>query len=160
MAMSASPTTTETPADRVLTLTRVFDAPRHVVFEMWTKGEHLAMWCAPAGFTIPESEGDIRPGGKWSSCMRSPQGDEYRLGGVYRDIVEDEFVSFTHAWEEETGSGPETLVTVRFADFEGKTMLTFEQGVFSSRESRDSHHGGWSQCFDRLDEYLGTITRQ
>ena len=62
------------PANRVLEITRIFSAPRHLVFEAWTKTEHLREWCAPKGFTIPFSEGDLRPGGKWRSCMRTPDG--------------------------------------------------------------------------------------
>jgi uncharacterized protein YndB with AHSA1/START domain len=64
----------DAPADRVLVLTRVFDAPRRLVFEAWTKKEHLDRWCAPRGFTIPSSEGDLRPGGVWRCLMIAPNG--------------------------------------------------------------------------------------
>jgi uncharacterized protein YndB with AHSA1/START domain len=146
------------PADRVLVITRVFDAPRRLVFEAWTTKEHLDRWCAPRGFTIPWSEGDLRVGGPWRSCMRSPEGVEYRLRGTYREIVQDELLVFTHAWEEDDGTpGPETIVTVRFADENGKTRLTFEQGPFKSVESRDGHKGGWTQCLERLAEHIANL---
>ncbi|MBV8900016.1 MAG: SRPBCC domain-containing protein [Verrucomicrobia bacterium] len=69
--------------------------PCRLVFEAWTAKEHLDQWCAPHGFTIPWSEGDLRPGGAWRCCLRSPEGVEYRLGGTYREIVQDELLVFT-----------------------------------------------------------------
>jgi uncharacterized protein YndB with AHSA1/START domain len=145
-------------ADRSLVLTRVFDAPRRLVFEAWTKAEHLAKWSAPRGFTLIEQRADCRPGGAWDCVMVMPDGTRLPLGGVYREIVQDELLVFTHTWKDEHGVPEhETLVTVRFADENGKTRVTLEQGVFKSAESRDGHNGGWSECFDRLAELLRTI---
>lgn len=149
---------TQRPADRVLVLTRVFDAPRSLVFEAWTDKEHLDQWCAPRGFTIPSSEGEFRPGGPWRSCLCAPDGTEYRLRGTYREIIPDELLIFTHVWEEDDGTlSPETIVTVRFADENGKTRLTFEQGPFRSVESREGHLGGWTGCLERLAEHLANL---
>lgn len=146
---------TEAPADRSLVLTRVFDAPRHLVYEAWTKKEHLDQWCAPHGFTIPSSEGDFRVGGAWRTLMIAPNGEKYPVRGIYREIVQDELLVFTHMWEEDDGTPEhETIVTVRFADEGGKTKVTLEQSIFKSVESRDGHNGGWSQCLERLDELL------
>ena len=148
----------EAPADRVLVITRVFAAPRHLVFEAWTKKEHLDQWLAPRGFTILHSEGDLRPDGVWRSCMVSPDGVRHPLSGVYREIVEDELLVFTHAWENEEGKrGHETLVTVRFADEGGGTKVTFEQAIFETVESRDGHQGGWTECLEKLAEYLAKL---
>lgn len=143
-------------AERTLTLTRVFDAPRRLVFEMWTKGEHLSRWSAPGGFTMRDAGSEIRPGGAWHICMISPTGEEYRAGGVYREIVQDELLVFTHAWEGDDGKPEhETQVTVRFADCgANRTEMRFEQACFKSVESRDSHAGGWSECFDKLADLL------
>jgi uncharacterized protein YndB with AHSA1/START domain len=152
---------THQPADRILVITRVFDAPRSLVFEAWTTKEHLDQWCAPRGFTIPQSGGEFRPGGPWRSCMRAPDGTEYRLRGTYREIVQDELLVFTHAWEEADGTlGPETIVTVRFTDENGKTRLTFEQGPFQSIEARDGHKGGWTECLERLAEHIANLQRR
>src|SRR4051794_27647710 len=105
------------PADRALVLTRVFDAPRALVFQAWTQREHLMRWCAPRGFDITYSEGDLRPGGSWRSCMRSPDGVDHWVGGVYREIVPDQRLVFTHGWDGKDGKpGHETTVTVTFAD--------------------------------------------
>ncbi len=146
---------TSTSQKQELTITRVFDAPRSLVFRMWTEQEHIVKWCAPRGFTIPHNKADVRPGGAWRACMRSPEGKDYWLQGVYREIVEPERLVFTHVWEDEDGKpGHETLVTVTFAEQDGKTKLTFHQAVFESVEQRDSHLEGWSESLDRLEEYL------
>ena len=90
--------------------------------------------------------------------MRSPDGVEYRISGIYREVVEDELLVFTHAWENEAGQrGHETLVTVQFADHGGKIRLTFHQAIFESIESRDAHEGGWSECLDILSDYLAAL---
>lgn len=149
---------TEAHADRSLVITRIFDAPRPLVFEAWTKKEHLDRWCAPHGFTIPFSEGDLRPGGVWRSLMIAPNGEKYPVKGVYREIVPNELLVFTHAWEEDDGTPEhETVVTVRFADEGDKTRLTLEQSVFRSVESRNGHEGGWSQCLERLGTLLAGL---
>jgi uncharacterized protein YndB with AHSA1/START domain len=145
-------------AEMKIVITRIFDAPRKLVYETWTKPEHLKKWSAPHGFTIPVSEGDLRVGGTWRACMIAPDGNKLWLSGVYREVVENELLVFTHAWENENGEpGPETLVTVRFADHGRKTQLTFEQSGFASTESRDGHEGGWSQFFERLAEHLNEL---
>lgn len=145
--------------DRMLVLTRIFDAPRELVFEAWTKPEHLNRWCAPKGFTIPHSEGDIRPGGFWRTCMRTPDGFDCWLSGTYREIEPPEFIRFTHAWEEDGKRGHETVVTIRLTPYGQKTKLMLEQGLFDSKPSRDGHRGGWSECLDRLAELLVAFGR-
>ena len=143
--------------DRTLTITRTFDAPRELVFKAWSQPEHLVRWWAPTGFTTPSCEMEFRPGGSYRSVIRSPEGKEHRMRGVYHEVVPPERLVMTFAWEDEAGQpGHETLITVTFADQAGKTRLTFEQGVFETVESRDSHLGGWSQFMDSLARYLAT----
>ena len=80
------------------------------------------------------------------------------MRGVYREIVEPDRIVFTFAWEDEKGDpGHETLVTVTFAEHDGKTKLTFHQAVFESIAVRDSHREGWSECFDRLEAHLAEL---
>jgi len=149
---------TEAPADRTLVLTRVFDAPRHLVFEAWTKKEHLDQWCAPHGFTIPHSKGDFRTGGAWESLMIRPDGEKFPVSGVYKEIVQDQLLVFTHGWIEDNGKRDyETTVTVRFESEGAKTKVTLEQAIFKSIESRDGHQGGWTECLERLADYLPKI---
>jgi uncharacterized protein YndB with AHSA1/START domain len=144
--------------DRELWITHVFDAPRDLVFKAWTDPVHLARWSGPRGFTASHSTMDIRPGGAFRSCLRSPEGVEHWVRGIYREIVEPERLVFTHAWEDSTGTpGLETLVTITFADHGRKTSMTFHQAIFASIESRDGHQGGWTSSFERLGAYLVTL---
>src|SRR5215469_858474 len=86
-----------------LTIVRIFDAPVSLVFRCWTEPEHMRRWSAPHGFTIPVSEGELRPGGRWRACMVKPDGTKLWLGGIYREIVQDRLLVFTHAWDQEDG---------------------------------------------------------
>lgn len=135
-----------------LTIVRDFAAPRALVFAAWTQPAHLKRWSAPRGFKIPESEGDLRPGGAWRAVMVGLEVGRLELTGVYRGIVPDRLLVFTHRW---VGEETETTITVRFSDLPGGgTRMKFEQTGFASPESRDGHGEGWSECFDRLDELL------
>ena len=90
--------------------------------------------------------------------MISPQGERFPVGGVYREIIPNELLVFTHIWEEDDGTPEhETVVTVRFADEGTKTKVTLEQSVFRSVESRDGHIGGWSEALERLQDLLTKI---
>ncbi|MEJ0001042.1 MAG: SRPBCC domain-containing protein [Verrucomicrobiota bacterium] len=144
--------TVTTPEQLKLSLTRVFAAPRELVFEACTKKEHMDRWMCPHGFTIPESGGELRAGGSWHCVMIAPNGERCPVAGVYEQVVPNELLVFTHAWEGDDGK-PEhwTTVTMRFEDAgEGRTRLTLEQSVFRSQESRDRHVGGWTQCLEKL----------
>ena len=140
-----------------LTITRLLDAPRNLVFKVWTQPEHMVRWLGPKGFTAPSCEIDLRPGGAWRACIRSAEGKDHRMQGVYREIAPPERLVFTFAWEEDGVPGHETLVTITFAEQGSKTLFTFHQATFASVESRDSHHGGWSSSFDRLADYLASL---
>jgi uncharacterized protein YndB with AHSA1/START domain len=141
--------------DNELVINRVFNAPRDIVWKAWTDPEQLKEWSAPNGFTLPISEGDLRPGSAWRAQMRKDDGTELDLGGVYREIAAPERLVFTHVWMDENGKpGPETLVTVTFTDRGGKTEMNFRQSGFDSVESRDGHSEGWTECFDKLAELL------
>lgn len=153
-------TSAATTSDRELTITRTFNAPRRLVWEAWTKPEHLSHWSGPQGFTTPFSEMDFRLGGTYRTCLRSPVGQDHWVQGVYREIIEPERLVFTHAWEDEDGKPKhETLVTITFTEHDGQTKLTFHQAIFESVESRDSHEEGWSESLDRLDQYLVEASR-
>ena len=153
--MAAARSNPPAVASGELVITRVFNAPRALVYRAWTEPGHIRQWSAPHGFTIIHAAGDLRPGGAWRSCMRSPEGEELWLGGTYREVVENELLVFTHAWDGTDGKpGRETLVTVRLQDHGDKTRMTFSHARFESAAQRDGHQGGWTQCFDRLDAYL------
>jgi uncharacterized protein YndB with AHSA1/START domain len=110
----------------------------------------------PRGFTASHVQQDLRSGGVWRACLHpSDGGRDLWHGGVYREVVEPERLVFTFAWDTEDGRrGHETLITISFAEEQGKTRMTFRQAVFESVERRDAHEKGWSSTFDRLVEYL------
>ncbi len=156
MASSAHSTKVLEPADRVLVIERVFDAPRALVFRAWTDPGHAARWAGPRGFTAIHLRQDLRPGGAWRTCLRADDdGRELWQGGVFREVVAPERLVFTFAWDQEDGTrGPETLVTINLVESHGKTKMTFRQAVFDSVAQRDGHQGGWNSAFDRLAELL------
>ena len=138
-----------------LVITRVFDAPRRLVFEMWTEPEHLVRWWGPCGFTTISGWLDVRPGGTWSRSMRAPDGSVIRKHGVYREIVAPERLVLTYITDDAAGNpGPETLVTVTFADLGGKTRLTLHQTAFQSVAARDDHRRGWTSALERFAVHL------
>ena len=142
-------------ADRELVITRIFDAPCRLVFKMWTEPEHLVRWWGPSGFTTISGRMDVRTGGVWSRSMRAPDGRVIRKHGVYREIVMPERLVFTYVTDDPVGNpGPETLVTVTFADLCGKTRLTLHQAGFASVLAREAHHAGWTSCLERFAEHL------
>ena len=152
--MAATATATNAMAQHELVITRTFDAPRALVFTAWSKAEHAVRWFGPKNFTVPHCKMDFRVGGAYRACICSPDGQEYWMRGIYREIVEPERIVFTFAWEEEGERGRENLVTVTFAEQDGKTRMIFRQAFFESVSERDSHNEGWSECFDRLAQFL------
>jgi uncharacterized protein YndB with AHSA1/START domain len=143
------------PAERVLVITRVFDAPRALVFKAWTDPRHARKWWGPRDYPVDHLEMGVRPGGVWRGCLRGKEnGKELWQGGVFREVVEPDRLVFTFAWDQEGERGLETLVTVTFADAGGKTRMTFHHAPFQSIEERDGHQGGWTSTFDRLEEYM------
>ena len=150
-------------AERELVVTRIFDAPRLLLFKMWTEPEHLARWWGPRGFTGLSGRMDVRPGGTWTRSMQAPDGSVIRKHGVYRDIVAPERLVFTYVTDGPEGNpGPATLVTVTFADVGGKTRLTLHQAPFQAVATRDDHRRGWTGALERFAEYLAAnaVTRQ
>ena len=143
------------PAERVLILTRTLAAPRELVFKVWTQPEYLSRWWGPKDFTLPFCEQDFRPGGKYKFCMLAPDGFECWVWGEYREIVEPERIVFTWVRPPMDGLPERTnLVTVTFEAFGDKTNLTLHHAIFLTTEDRDGHNGGWSQCLDRLVDYI------
>jgi uncharacterized protein YndB with AHSA1/START domain len=154
--MAAKSSAAAESADRELTIKRVFDAPRQLVFKAWTDPEHLMRWWGPHGHTTVSCEMDVRVAGAWRFCMRSSNGTEEWQQGAYREIVEPERLVFSYAFEDAAGKpGHQSVVTVTFADYEGnKTALTLHQAVFESVLVRDDHVRGWGESLDRLAEYV------
>jgi uncharacterized protein YndB with AHSA1/START domain len=145
-------------SDREIVLSRVFDAPRDVVFAVWTDPEQVGRWWGPKGFTTTIHAMDVRPGGVWRFVMHGPDGTDYDNTIVFDEIVPPERLAYTH------GGAPGEPVfgaTVTFADLDGKTELTLRMW-FESKAERDRQieevgaiEGG-NSTLDRLGEYLAT----
>ncbi len=141
-------------ADREIVATRIFDAPRELVFEAWTDPEQIARWWGPRGFTTTIHEMDVRPGGHWRFIMHGPDGVDYRNHSVYTEVVKPERISYHHI------SGPAFHMTATFEAQGKKTKLTARM-VFDSAAQRDKvakEFGaveGLGQTLDRLGEHVG-----
>ena len=151
-------TTTRTTIE--LVINRTFRARRALVFACWVEQEYKEQWQgAPEGFTVTFAEADIRVGGSFKLCMRSPEGVDHWLQGRYLRVVKPELLEFTHCWLDSDGQpGQETLVTITFADRGKGTELTLRQRGFSSAGSRNGHELGWTSTLDRLTTYLNEIS--
>jgi uncharacterized protein YndB with AHSA1/START domain len=156
-------------AGQALVITRIFDAPRELVWRAWTEPEMAMKWWGPKGFTTPACRIDLRVGGSYLFCMRSPEGQDYWSTGVYKEIVTLERIVCTDSFADEqgnvvpasrygmTGDFPlELLVTVTFEEQDGKTKMTLTHAGFPVGEHRDGAQQGWSEMFDKLAESLRT----
>lgn len=149
------PASDATVDDRVLVITRVFDAPRDLVWQAWADPKMAIEWAGPRDYPAISVEGDFRVGGKYRTVLKSKEtGELLAHGGVYRDIVLNKLIAFTFAWDEDRGDG-EMLVTLTFEDAgKGKTKFTLRQERFASVAERDGHNVGWNSAFDRLADFL------
>jgi uncharacterized protein YndB with AHSA1/START domain len=152
--MAVASNANQARAQHELVITRTFDAPRNLVFKAWTAPEHMVRWLGPHNFTAPSCKMDFRPGGAYRACICAPDGKKYWMRGIYREIVEPERLIFTFSWEEDGERGRETMITITFGEQGDKTRMTFRQAFFETVENRDSHHGGWTECFERLAQFL------
>lgn len=152
-------TTFTTPSDREVAATRVFDAPRRLVFDAHTKPEHIRHWMlGPEGWTMPVCEVDLRPGGGWHFVWRRADGDEMEMRGVYKEVVPPVKLVSTESWG---GDWPETINTVTLTEKDGKTTLTMTI-LYPSKEARDAAlktgmKEGMSQSYERLADYLHSM---
>ena len=144
-----------TPSDTEITLTRLFDAPRHLVFEAMSKPEHIKRWWGNLGdgYSVPVCEVDLRVGGKWRFVNRHPQG-EAEFYGVYKEINPPARVVFTEIFAPFPDA--ESIVTTVLTEEGGKTRLT-ATSKYPSKEVRDMVLGtgmerGAALSYDRLDE--------
>ena len=148
-----------TPSEREIVMTRVFDAPRRLVWEAWTNPEHLPRWMlGPEGWSMPVCDLDLRPGGAWHFVWRRADGTEMEMRGEYREIAAPERLVSTESWG---GDWPETLITLILSEEDSKTTIT-QTILYPSKEARDAAlktgmSDGVSVSFDRLAAYLSSI---
>ena len=140
---------------RTLVIERVFKAPPDQVFKAWTDPAILIKWWGPEGFSTPECQMDVRPGGAWRTRMVGPNGDHI-VSGVYRQIAPPRRLVMTWAWQQDGGGrGHETEVDVTFEPVPRGTRMRLVQSVFDSVEQRDNHNMGWASSFNDLDRVFG-----
>jgi uncharacterized protein YndB with AHSA1/START domain len=155
----AGVTDVDTPSDCEARITRVVDAPRHLVFKAWTDPAIVPRWLlGPEGWTMPVCEMDLRPGGTWRYVWRKADGAELAMTGSYREVVPPERIVSTERWGPEW---PETVNTVVFTEAAGQTTITLTI-LYPSREARDAAMrtgmtAGADQSFARLDRVLATM---
>lgn len=140
--------TTSNNSDKVLEMIELFDATPESVFNAWTVKKEFISWYGPEGFSVPFCEMDVRIGGKWRACIRSMDGSEYWMQGIYKEIIKPVKLVFT--FEDGSGKsipGEETTVTITFTQKGKKTEMKFIQTNFPNSALRDSHYGGWSSAF-------------
>lgn len=158
LARSNADVTVTLPSDREIAFSRVFEHPRALLFEAWTKPEHIRQWWGCHGSTLTVCEIDLRPGGAWRFIIRMPDASEHPFYGVYRDIVPNERLVYTECYDVPQIGSPEWLTTITFEEFRGKTKLTHSI-LHRSREARDGHlqagmEAGAIQTLRRLDEHV------
>jgi uncharacterized protein YndB with AHSA1/START domain len=146
-----------TPLD--LTITRTFNGPRDLVYELFTEPKHVVKWMGPRDFEARSFTQEARVGGKWRGMLQPLKGGrDLWQGGTFLEIDPPSRVSYTFAWDDENGNpGEETVVTLDFEAQGNSTKLTFHQTGFTSEGDRDGHYGGWSETFDKLEEYLSAV---
>jgi uncharacterized protein YndB with AHSA1/START domain len=156
-AMNATSLTT--PSDLEVVITRTFDAPRRLVFDAWTRPEHVPRWMlGPEGWSMPVCEIDLRPGGGWHFVWRKSDGTEMGMRGQYREVVPPERLVHTESWGPEW---PETVNTLVLTEEEGRTTAVLTL-LYPTRKDRDAALAtgmkeGMDVSYERLAAYLETM---
>jgi uncharacterized protein YndB with AHSA1/START domain len=147
-----------TPGTEIV-MTRVFDAPRELVFEAHSSCEHVSKWWGPRGFETISCELDFRPGGRWRIVHAKAGGEKYAFSGEYKEIVRPERFVWTFSYESHDFEPGEELFT--FEEHDGKTTLTarseFDSAEFRDQVLRSGMVDGAIETYDRLEEYLEAL---
>ena len=135
-----------------LTLKRRLNAAPEKVFDAWTDPKKIVKWFGPGAVKTLEAHADARVGGTFRILMRSPDGEEHDVSGVYRKVVPNEELVFTWAWR----STPEreSLVTIQIKPDGDGSLLTLTHERFFDENARDHHQEGWVGCLDKLEKYF------
>jgi uncharacterized protein YndB with AHSA1/START domain len=135
-----------------LTIKRRFKASPAKVFKAWTDPKELTKWMGPRETIALVAEADVRVGGHYAIMMKTQDGVEHNVGGVYREVVPGEKLVFTWAWR----STPEreSLVTVVLKADGDHTIMTFTHEQFFDEDARDRHNHGWGGAFEKLEKYF------
>jgi len=147
-----------------LQLTRIFDAPRELVFKAWTDAKQFQTWFSAAacnGGVVQSVKVDARTGGRYRLQVRKADGEYFTSTGIYREVKAPERLVFTWQFEKDGSSDdyeevelPEMLVTVEFKACGKQTELTLTHEKFASIESRNGHNEGWIRCLESLGKFV------
>jgi uncharacterized protein YndB with AHSA1/START domain len=145
-----------------LTLTRIINAPRELVWQAWTDSKHLQRWWGPKGFTNPTCNWDAKAGNKLYVEMKAPDGVVYPMNGEFREIIKPEKLIFTSAALDKNGKRLfEILNTIVFTEEGNATKLTISAVVSNITPEAAPYlagmEEGWKQSIDRLEEYVAKI---
>ncbi len=154
-----------------LVITRVFDAPRELVWKAWSDPELYKRWWGPKFFTCPAAKIDFRVGGKYISCMRSAQGHEFWSTGTYLEIVPFERIVYSDSFADENGNTVhasyynmpgddwplELMVTVQLEDYEGRTKMTLTHTGIPAGMMSEMTGQGWNESFDKMVEIFKNL---
>ncbi len=152
----------DTPAAREIVITRVFDAPRELVWEAWTDPKHVVQWWGPKGFTTSIEKMDVRPGGVWKHVMHGPDGTDYPNKSVFTEVVKPERIVYSHGGGKKGGPAAQFQATWTFETLGEKTKVTIHM-LFLTAWDRDQvvkEYGaieGGQQTLERLGEHLAKI---
>ncbi len=156
---SSESVTITTPSDREVMMTRVFDAPSRLIFDAWTKPEHVPHWMlGPEGWTMPVCEIDLRPGGTWHFVWHHADGRDMEMRGTYREVAPPTRLVSTESWGVDW---PETVNTLVLTEENGKTTARLSI-LYPSLEARDAAlrtgmKDGMAQSFAYLDKLVASI---
>jgi len=152
------------PVRQEVNITRVFDAPRALVFKLWTDPKYVEKWWGPKGFINPVCNLDAKVGGSIRIIMQAPDGAKYPTRGFFKEIIEPEKLVFSSIKEDEYGNAQlEVVNTAIFTEENGKTKLIFKaEVIMSTPEACGSVEGmneGWNQSIDRLAETIEALIK-
>jgi len=139
----------------MLHLEKVVAAPAEQVFAACLDPDELAEWWGPAGFTSPHVDLDAREGGRYRIRMQPPEGEAFHLRGEFVEIDLPRRLAYTFEWEEPDPADRQTVVTLTFVDHGEGTRIVLDQGPFATEARRALHEAGWTETFDRLEQFLG-----
>jgi uncharacterized protein YndB with AHSA1/START domain len=142
----------KSPTKPSLTIKRRIKAPPAKVFAAWIEPEKVKRWMGPGAVTAAHAECDARVGGRYRWLMKTPQGEEHDVSGVYREVVPNEKLVFTWAWK--TAPEQESLVTVLLKPDGDGTLLTVTHEQFVDEETRDGHRQGWDGALDKFEKFV------
>jgi uncharacterized protein YndB with AHSA1/START domain len=155
-----NPTTIQSASDREIVIARTFDAPRELVWEAWTRPEHIAKWWGPNGFTTTIEEFDLRPGGRFKHVMRGPDGASYPNLSLFREVVALERIVYSHGGGKQGGVGAHFEATWTFEALGEKRTRVTGRLIFPTAQDRDfvvEEYGaieGGRQTLARLAEHV------